>query len=111
MTDSLLLNYDILLMLFLYNSVLFACAVKFNDKVKFFLGFKVHNNLQNIHHGSVPRYGGLIIYISVILSLLYFNFDAHIRNIIYFSLPIVVTALLDDLFVEIHPRYKWMNLD
>ncbi len=58
---------------------------------------------KKTHAKSVPRGGGLVIFLSIVLGALFFlHFDKHLIAILSGALVLTIVGVLDDIF-DIHP--------
>jgi len=61
---------------------------------------------KKTHKKSVPRGGGLVIFLSVIIaSLLLLQFDKHLVAILVGALILTISGTLDDIY-DIHPLWR-----
>ena len=81
-----------LLILTIFNLLTFYILYKFSFVYKL-LDLP---NERKLHSDPIPLIGGLVIYLSLILSLYLFEYPEEINLIIVFSGIIVLTGLLDD---------------
>lgn len=81
-----------LFILIMFNLISFYVLYKFSYVYKL-LDFP---NKRKLHSDPIPLIGGLLIYLSLILSLYLFEYPEEINLIIVFSGIIVLTGLLDD---------------
>lgn len=62
-----------------------------------------NKHVKKTHKKSVPRGGGVVIFLSVLIgSLLLLNFDKHLIAILAGALILAIAGTLDDIF-DIHP--------
>ena len=89
MIDFLLYSF-----LFLLTFVLIQIFKIFSPKLK----LVDYPSKRKLHTGTIPLVGGIAIYLSIIVSLLFFEFDYLIKSIIYSSIFVVILGLIDDAF-------------
>lgn len=94
---------------FLYLIICFVASVLITPLVKkLAIKWKVTDqpNYRKVHQKTMPRLGGLAIYISFIIGLIITHEDSpYLWPIIIGSLIIVLTGILDDKY-DLPPRYK-----
>jgi len=81
-----------LLILIIFNMLIFYILYKFSYVYKL---LDIPNE-RKLHSDPIPLIGGLVIYLTLILSLYLFEYPEEINLIIVFSGIIVLTGLLDD---------------
>lgn len=85
---------------------LFFCITLFWKKIYQSFSLKPYQSTQRLHQDEVPRIGGLIIYIFLILTAL-FSFQFQLLNIILISaIPIIFIGTKEDLFHNTSPRLR-----
>ena len=86
---------------FLLYSFLFLLTFVLIQIFKFFspnLRLVDYPSKRKLHTGTIPLVGGIAIYLSIIVSLLFFEYDYLIKSIIYSSMFVVILGLIDDAF-------------
>jgi UDP-GlcNAc:undecaprenyl-phosphate/decaprenyl-phosphate GlcNAc-1-phosphate transferase len=64
---------------------------------------------RKLHSGAIPRLGGIAIFFAVLLSTILFSeFDRHLRGFLAGAVVIFLTGLTDDL-AQIPPRKKFIG--
>jgi UDP-GlcNAc:undecaprenyl-phosphate/decaprenyl-phosphate GlcNAc-1-phosphate transferase len=64
---------------------------------------------RKLHSGAIPRLGGIAIFFAVLLStILFSDFDRHLRGFLAGAVVIFLTGLTDDL-AQIPPRKKFIG--
>lgn len=67
---------------------------------------KTHPHAKVVHIKPVPRGGGLVIFLTVLLmSVWWLKFDAYLVNILLGATILAVVGFMDDLW-DIHPFYR-----
>lgn len=65
-----------------------------------------NTHAKKTHQKSVPRGGGLVIFISVLIgALVFLNFDKYLIGILLGALVLTVVGFIDDLY-DIHPLWR-----
>ncbi len=85
---------------------LFFCITLFWKKIYTSLSLKAYHSKQRLHQDEVPRIGGLIIYVFLIITV-FVAFDSELLNIILMSaIPIILIGAKEDLFHNTSPRLR-----
>jgi UDP-GlcNAc:undecaprenyl-phosphate/decaprenyl-phosphate GlcNAc-1-phosphate transferase len=99
-----ILNLIQLELVFLF--ALFFVISLFWKKIYVSLSLKAYQSKQRLHQDEIPRIGGMVIYIFLILIAL-FSFESYLLNIILISaMPIIVIGAKEDLFHNTSPRLR-----
>jgi UDP-GlcNAc:undecaprenyl-phosphate GlcNAc-1-phosphate transferase len=72
----------------------------------------VYDGVQKIHTGSTPRFGGVILYLSLWLYIVS-NEDNNtlmMSEVLILILPMVVVTFLEDVFNNIQPRARMLSI-
>ena len=86
--------------------VIFSCITLFWKKIYQALSLKPYQSTQRLHQDEVPRIGGLIIYMFLIITSL-FSFQFQLLNIILISaIPIILIGTKEDLFHNTSPKIR-----
>lgn len=65
-----------------------------------------NTHAKKTHQKAVPRGGGLVIFLSVLIGALFFlNFDKYLIGILLGALVLTVVGFIDDLY-DIHPLWR-----
>lgn len=86
--------------------IIFSCITLFWKKIYQALSLKPYESTQRLHQDEVPRIGGLIIYIFLIITAL-FSFQFQLLSIILISaVPIILIGTKEDLFHNTSPKIR-----
>ena len=78
----------------------------FWKKIYKFFSLKAYQSKQRLHVDEVPRIGGLIIYLFLIM-ITFVAFDSYLLNIILISaIPIIFIGAKEDLFQNTSPKLR-----
>ena len=98
-------------------SVLICLFLIYLDKRAESLGIlNLRNSEQTLHKKSVSRFGGVAIYLSSLITVLFTIFVgleweySDTLNLFFCCLPAFLVGFLDDLKFEIHPRLRLIFL-
>ena len=73
-----------------------------------------NSNIQKIHEGSIPRLGGINIFLVFLCCIFLFNFfnldTSLIVKITLCSLPFIIITLIEDLYQNISPILRLVFL-
>jgi UDP-GlcNAc:undecaprenyl-phosphate/decaprenyl-phosphate GlcNAc-1-phosphate transferase len=87
-------------------SILITPLIK---KLAMYIGATDQPNQRKVHHSTMPRMGGLAIFISFIVGIMIFKpINPASISILLGSAIIVITGILDDLF-ELSAKYKFIG--
>jgi UDP-GlcNAc:undecaprenyl-phosphate/decaprenyl-phosphate GlcNAc-1-phosphate transferase len=104
---------EILYLIFFEVIVLFGVfsAISFFwTKVYASFSLKAYHSKQRLHQDEVPRIGGLIIYLFLIMTAC-FAFDSQLLNIILISaIPIIFIGAKEDLFHNTSPSLRLISM-
>ena len=72
----------------------------------------VYDGVQKIHTGSTPRFGGVILYLSLWLYIVLNedNLTLMMSEVLILILPMVVVTFLEDVFNNIQPRARMASI-
>lgn len=96
----MIIEYNILFILFFIAILLNYLLLKIN----FYLDIKAYSQIQDIHEGSPPRLGGLVIYLLFIGYI--FLFENNLIILFLSSLFFMIPAFLEDLRIFIKPLFR-----
>lgn len=86
--------------------IIFFCITLFWKNIYQSLSLKPYQSTQRLHQDEIPRIGGLIIYIFLILTAL-FSYNSQLLNIILIStIPIIFIGTKEDLFHNTSPKIR-----
>ena len=75
-------------------------------KIYLSLSLKAYQSKQRLHQDEVPRIGGLIIYLFLIITVL-FSFESLLLNLILIAaIPIIFIGAKEDLFHNTSPKLR-----
>ncbi len=95
------INYLFVITLNLIVFFIFFILIK---NIKSFPNDEV-GGIQKVHSGNIPRVGGMILLISIIISNFFFSND-NISLILYSFIPILIISLLEDLNIKLNPKIR-----
>ena len=100
-----LIPFEVMVLL----GVLFGISF-FWTKAHVSLSLRAYQSKQRLHQNEVPRIGGLIIYLFLIITAS-FTFDSKLLNIILISaIPIILIGAKEDLFHNTSPRIRLISM-
>ena len=102
------------LIYFFLVSGTYVLLIKFWFSNAYRLFIHDRNEIQNIHDSKieVPRFGGIIIIISLLILNFFFYSDINlslINLIILFSIPLIITSLSEDLYYNVPPKIRLIS--
>ena len=102
--------YQSLLILFIISFLSFYISIHFSNYLK--LISKKYDAIQKIHEDFVPPIGGFLIITLFFLFMYLFKPSSFIlkNTIIFPALLIFVLAFLDDMFMDIKPILRFINI-
>lgn len=113
---SFFLNTNLLFFLGL-TGLLFFLLIFFSDKIHIFFNIFSYSAIQKIHNDNlVPREGGLCIFIGICFfwyvnyDILNPEFNLIASYIIFFSVPILIAGVLEDLYQNISPLIRLISI-
>jgi UDP-GlcNAc:undecaprenyl-phosphate GlcNAc-1-phosphate transferase len=93
------------------------CSLNFlfiflSSKQKKSLFNKKYTSLQRIHIGDIPRLGGLSIYFTILIMLVFFDysFSKILFKIWLLCLPVALITVLEDIFFIVRPKYRMIGI-
>ncbi|SHG44787.1 UDP-GlcNAc:undecaprenyl-phosphate GlcNAc-1-phosphate transferase [Thermosyntropha lipolytica DSM 11003] len=91
--------YDIYILVIILAFIISFVAVPLSIKLAFALGAIDNPNPRKVHERTMPRLGGLGIFVAFMLGMLFMpDLAFPFRGIIYGGIIIFIVGLLDDLF-------------
>jgi UDP-N-acetylmuramyl pentapeptide phosphotransferase/UDP-N-acetylglucosamine-1-phosphate transferase len=78
----------------------------FWKKIYISLSLKAYHSKQRLHQEEIPRIGGLIIYVFLIMTA-FFSLDSDLLNVILMTaIPIIFIGVKEDLFHNTSPKLR-----
>ena len=71
-------------------------------KVNKIFNYNTNTQIQDIHTGDIPRFGGLVIFIFFIIYF-FTKLNYQILSVIFFGLICLIPALLEDIGLKVKP--------
>ncbi len=97
-----MINLNLLILFFIIATLCNFIVMRFGLR----LSINKKRQIQNIHHGDISRLGGFSIFLVFSLYVIFFN--KSLILFCFFSLIVIIPALLEDINITIAPKKRFL---